>query len=120
MYSGPCWSSCRLSYTDERSQSYQLLCKGGTLGTLDGWETGDLAELVIPDLDMVEDPDRQTSVQPDLDVTPRLVSFHSQICDDPAVTGGKGASLGNNKARTSCGCKRLVAYPRKHLDILIG
>ena len=54
-------------------------------------------DLVIPNLDMVEDPDRQ---QPSLNTepanTPLVVPFQSETCDDPWVTGGKGASLGND------------------------
>ena len=90
--------SCRLTFFDDKNQSHELQYDGHTKrARLDGWEEqGFLVEMSVPNLDMVEleDP-HQAGHQPDHDNPPLVVPFSSQLCDDPSLTGGKGASLGD-------------------------
>ena len=91
-------SSCRLTFFDDKNQSHELHYNGQTKRAhLDGWEEeGFLAEVSLPNLDMVEDPDHlQDARHPDDAEPPLVVPFSSQLCDDPSLTGGKGASLGD-------------------------
>ena len=91
-------SSCRLTFFDDKNQSHELHYNGQTKRAhLDGWEEeGFLAEVSLPNLDMVEDPDHlQDARHPDDAEPPLVVPFSSHLCDDPSLTGGKGASLGD-------------------------
>ena len=91
-------SSCRLTFFDDKNQSHELHYNGQTKRAhLDGWEEeGFLAEVSLPNLDMVEDPDHlQDARHPDDAEPPLVVPFSSRLCDDPSLTGGKGASLGD-------------------------
>lgn len=94
-------SVCRLTFFDDKNQSHELHYDGRTKRAhLSGWkeeeEEGFLAEMSVPTLDMVEDQDQpQTAQQPRDEFAPLVVPFSSRLCDDPSLTGGKGASLGD-------------------------
>ena len=92
--------SCRLTFFDDKNQSHELHYDGQTQRAhLDGWEEqGFLAEMSVSDLDMVEVEDPLLDGhrhQPHNDNLPLVVPFSSHLCDDPSLTGGKGASLGD-------------------------
>ena len=94
---------CRLTFFDDKNQSHELHYDGQTKRAhLDGWEEqGFLTEVSVPDLDMVEmeveDEDQhQDGARSDSETVPLVVPFSSQLCDDPSLTGGKGASLGDS------------------------
>ena len=95
---------CRLTFFDDKNQSHELHYDGRTKRAhLSGREEkeeeeeeGFLVEMSVPTLDMVEDQDQpQTALQPQDDLPPVVVPFSSRLCDDPSLTGGKGASLGD-------------------------
>ena len=95
--------SCRLKFFDDKNQSHELYYDAQTQRAhLDGREEeGFLVEMSVPELDMVEDH-HQDVHHPDIGQPPLVVPFSSQLCDDPSLTGGKGASLGKiiSAART--------------------
>ena len=89
--------SCRLKFFDDKNQSHELYYDAGTQRAhLDGSdeEEGFLAEVSVPELDMVEDH-HQDALHPDNGEPPLVLPFSSHLCDDPSLTGGKGASLGD-------------------------
>ena len=58
-------------------------------------QPGSHASLAIPDLDMVDTRPADTEQQQQEEEAPPLVlPFSHPRCDDPSITGGKGASLG--------------------------
>ena len=90
--------SCRLTFFDAENQSHELHYDGHTKrAQLDGWEEqGFLAEMSVPNLDMVElEEPHQSGDQSGHANLPLVVPFSSQLCDDASLTGGKGASLGD-------------------------
>ena len=58
-------------------------------------QPGSHATLAIPDLDMVDTrpPDTQQEEEEE-EAPPLVLPFSHPRCDDPSITGGKGASLG--------------------------
>ena len=91
-------SVCRLTFFDDENQSHELHYDGHTKrAQLDGWEEqGFLAEMSVPNLDMVElEEPHQSGDQSGHANLPLVVPFSSQLCDDASLTGGKGASLGD-------------------------
>ena len=58
-------------------------------------QPGSHATLAIPDLDMVDTRAKDTEQEEEEEEAPPLVlPFSHPRCDDPSITGGKGASLG--------------------------
>ena len=56
-------------------------------------QRGSHATLAIPDLDMVDTRPADTE-QEEEEAPPLVLPFSHPRCDDPSITGGKGASLG--------------------------
>ena len=59
-------------------------------------QPGSHATLAIPDLDMVDTRAKDTEQQQEEEeeAPPLVLPFSHPRCDDPSLTGGKGASLG--------------------------
>ena len=59
-------------------------------------QPGSHATLAIPDLDMVDTrpADTEQEEEEEEEAPPLVLPFSHPRCDDPSVTGGKGASLG--------------------------
>ena len=59
-------------------------------------QPGSHATLAIPDLDMVDTrpADTQQQQEEEEEAPPLVLPFSHPRCDDPSITGGKGASLG--------------------------
>ena len=57
-------------------------------------QPGSHATLAIPDLDMVDTRPADTQQEEEEEAPPLVLPFSHPRCDDPSLTGGKGASLG--------------------------